>query len=146
MSKYRTCPECEFRTSKFKHDCSICGYLVGTNGPVKVAPSISAARMARKLAEAQAAAWPPACESCGRNDQWIPGNDPGSFICPCRTGATIPNPPPRAIEPEATFTILRLITAADIEIILNHLRIRHRETLSRQDYAELDALIKRLEA
>ena len=108
----RVCPECESYTSKAIWACNICGYKVSTNGTVKVAPSIPAARLARLLAEAAAKRMEDKAEA----------------------------------KMEATITVLRPVTTADIEIILNHLRIRHRETLSRSDYAELDAIIKRLEA
>lgn len=77
----------------------------------EVAPSISAARVARQLAETKAA---------GMEDQ-------------------------AEAKMEATVTILRSIEAPDVEYILNQLRARHRDTLSRQEYYELDAVIKKLE-
>ena len=83
-----------------------------SDGTSKVASGISAARLARLLAESAAKRMEDKAEA----------------------------------KMETTVTILRPVTAADVEIILNHLRIRHRETLKRAEYAELDAIIKRLEA
>ena len=54
--------------------------------------------------------------------------------------------PEMADLPTVAVQVLRPVEPKDIEIILNHLRIRHRETLSRQEYCELDAIIKRLES
>ena len=116
MIGLRVCPECDEKTSKHFRDCSVCGYVVGKNEICRVAPSIPAARMARKLAEAQAARM-----------------------------EDIPHSEMEAVQ-TSPLQVLRPVTASDVEIILNHLRIRHRETLSRSDYAELDAIIKRLES